>query len=230
MKIKDHNTMSAFILSVFIVTFTLFVISEKAFCHYKNEEKSKTAVEQIKVSGTTTPTNVIKKYEGEVKEVVKKYKDKNGPDSVKKKDSEILEKVRMFFDIPRLAQLSLGEHWKKITLKDRREYMNLFRQLIERSYVSQADQLIGNYKVVYEDENVKGAEATVTSRVIKDDADVDIKYEMHKNSSGWMIYNVIADSTNLVKIYQTSYNKIIGKYGFKDLLNRMRNKLVENKG
>jgi phospholipid transport system substrate-binding protein len=177
-----------------------------------------------KKQGVLSPTEVIKRYEAEVKEVVKKY---HKSEKDKDKESEILEKVRMFFDIPRLARLSLGTHWKKIKPSQRKEYLGLFKKLIERSYVSQADQLIGNYKVVYEDESIKGSEAKVSSKVIKDDANVDILYEMHKRSNGWMIYNVIADSTNLIKIYRSSYNRIISKYGFSELIRRMRGKLVQ---
>jgi len=187
-----------------------------------NDEKG---IEDKKID-ESSPTGVIIKYEREVKNIVKKYKGKTEKAVKKQKNEELILKVRGFFDLGELARLSLGTHWKGRSSKERKEYSNLFQKLIERSYISKSDSLLGDYKVKYGKEDIDGGKALVKSTVIKEDADVDVEYQMKKEGSGWMIYNVIADETNLIRSYKTQFNSIIGKYGFKELMSRMNNKLL----
>ena len=174
-----------------------------------------------------SPTDVIKKYEQDVKEVVTKYRGKDDPQSQKNKNEEILVKVRQFFDIGELAMLSLGPIWDRITVKEREEYRSVFSTLVEKSYVSKSDKLVGDYEVKYIGEEIKGEKATVKSDVIKKDANVDLTYYMHRKSERWMIYNIVADTTNLVKNYNSSFNGIVAKEGFGGLMKRMKSKLAE---
>ena len=167
-----------------------------------------------------SPTGVIKKYEQDVKEVVTKYRGKDDPQSRKGKNEEILSKVRQFFDIGELAMLSLGPTWDRITVKEREEYRSVFSTLVEKSYVSKSDQLVGDYEVKYIGEEIKGEKATVKSAVVKEDVDVDLTYYMHRESQGWMIYNIVADTTDLVKNYNSSFNGIVAKEGFAGLMKK----------
>lgn len=178
--------------------------------------------------GPNSPTSVIKKYEAEVKDTVSKYKNLGDKDNKKKKNDEILAKVRQFFDIYELGRLSLGDHWGKIKKAEQDEYSDVFKKLIERSYISKSDKLIGDYEVRYLDEKTENGNAEVKSKVIQEDADVDILYKLHMKDQGWMIYNIIADNTDLVKNYLSQFNSIIGKEGFQGLLKRMKNKLKDS--
>lgn len=192
----------------------------------KEDSEAKKDATEKKTLKELSPTEVIKKYEAEMKAIVNKYNADETEKSEEKKNEEIISKVRDFFDIDELAKLSLGDHWKKITQKQRQDYSDTFRKLIERSYVSKSGKLVGDYDVKYTGEKIHKNKSEVMSKVLKDDADVDITYELHRKSSKWMIYNVIVDSTDLVKNYQTSFNSTITKEGFKGLLLRMKNKLT----
>ena len=76
----------------------------------KEEKKSAVSEADKKESGKAkrSPTDVIKTYEKEVKDVVSKYKDRKDAESIKAKNKEIIAKVRQFFNIYELSKLSLG--------------------------------------------------------------------------------------------------------------------------
>jgi phospholipid transport system substrate-binding protein len=194
----------------------------------KTDEAATTLQSQtIQQENPNSPTGVIKRYEKDVKEVVTKYKGKTDKTGVSDKNNEILARVRQFFDIGELARLSLGSTWEKVTPKEQAEYKDVFSKLVERSYVSKSDKLVGDYDVKYLGEEIKGDNAIVKSAVAKEDADVDIQYFMHNRQGTWMIYNIIADTTNLVKNYNSQFNSIVVKEGFPGLMRRMKSKLSE---
>lgn len=180
-------------------------------------------------SATTEPANknspkeVIKSYTAELQaiQVTQDPKQKN-------RDKQISEKVRGFFDFKGLAQLSLGSNWTKLDPKKQAEYVNLFTQLIEKSYLQRSKSLVGNYKLSYGNEKIAGNKATVECNIYQNDVDLQIVYELHKIADSWMIYNIVFDQVNLVKNYQTQFNQIIAKSNIEGLLNMMKKKLKEN--
>lgn len=169
-----------------------------------------------------SPKEIIKSYTAELQSLQDDLKATG-----KRKDKQISEKVRKFFDFQTLARISLGTNWNTLSDKKKNEFTDLFTRLIEKSYLTRSQSLVGNYQLSYGNEKVTGDKATVACEIYKDDVDLEIIYELHKTSNSWMIYNVVFDQVNLAKNYQTQFNQIIGKSGFKGLTDMMNKKLKE---
>lgn len=170
-----------------------------------------------------SPKEVIKSYTAELQVL---QEDTNTQGS--KREKQISDKVRRFFDFEGLSRKSLGSNWNQLTPKKQQEFVTLLTGLIEKSYLRKSSKLVGNYRVSYGNEIVKANEATVACEIYKDDVDLEIIYELHKNSNTWMIYNIIFDQVNLVKNYQSQFNQIIAKNKLDGLMDIMRKKLKEN--
>lgn len=171
------------------------------------------------------PTQVIKRYTEELKSIAEI---KNPVEKGKKntsRETTIANKVRQFFDFEELAKQSLGPNWAKQTPKDRKKFSKLFIQLVENSYLSRSRNLVADYEVKYIGESIKDSKASVTSRVERRDANVDIIYDLHKKKNQWMIFNITLDNVNLIRNYQSQFNQIIKKKGFKHLIATMESKL-----
>lgn len=175
------------------------------------------------VSSNDSPKEVIQNYTAELQTI------RDEPNMKKKKrDRQISEKVRKFFDFGSLAQMSLSSHWDQLSSKTKVEFSDLFTRLIEKSYLQKSRSLVGNYKLSFGNEIINGNKASVTSSIYKDDADFDITYELHKVGNTWMINNIIFDQVNLVKNYQSQFNRIIAKSNVDELMKLLRKKLNEN--
>ena len=172
-----------------------------------------------------SPTKVIERYTEELRAMVglneRKQKGKADPE----KEKLIAEKVRQFFDFQSLAQFSLGDHWKTTAPPQREEFSKLFIGLVEDSYIKRSRDLVGNYDLTFGKEQVQGDNAKVTCLVKRNDADIEILYQLHKKPKDWMIYNIVLDNVDLIQNYQSQFNRIIKKSGFKELLDLMRKKL-----
>ena len=167
-----------------------------------------------------SPKEVIKSYTAEL-QVLQEDTSAKGS----KREKQISDKVRRFFDFEGLSKKSLGSNWNQLTPKKQQEFVTLLTGLIEKSYLRKSSNLVGNYRVSYGNEVVKGETASVACEIYKDDVDLEIIYELHKISGTWMIYNIIFDQVNLVKNYQSQFNQIIAKNKLEGLMNTMRKKL-----
>jgi phospholipid transport system substrate-binding protein len=183
--------------------------------------------ESSQLAPEDTPTGVIQKYTNELKKIVEPKGEKKIVGTDEAREKKIAEKVRQFFDFEGLAKEALGRHWTRITPMQRAEYTTLFVNLIEDSYLRRTRDMVVDYKVEFVNEQITGNNAKVMSRVIRNDADVDIVYVLHRTPKGWMIFDIALDNVDLIRNYQTQFNRIIEQNGFNDLLNKMRKKRNE---
>jgi phospholipid transport system substrate-binding protein len=131
------------------------------------------------------------------------------------------------FDFGETARRSLGRHWQGRTPAERDEFVQLFSDLLERSYISKIETY-GGEKIVYNGDTVEGDLAKVQTKLVtKSSAEIPIEYRMHKQGERWLVYDVIIEGVSLVANYRTQFNKIIQTSSFQELMNKMKNKQHE---
>jgi phospholipid transport system substrate-binding protein len=144
--------------------------------------------------------------------------------------TEVRKLVGGFLDYDELAKRSLARHWDGLTPKQRAEFTDTLRQLVERSYLKQVHGS-PNYNIKYDKEVKDGNEATVdatlhtTSRGKK--VDIALEYKMIGKDGKWVVYDVLTDDQSMLENYRAEFNKIIAKDGFDALIKRMKKKLEE---
>ncbi len=131
------------------------------------------------------------------------------------------------FDFNEIARRSLGRHWQSLTDKQREEFVSLFSDLLERSYISKIE-LYGGEKILYASERMDGDIVSVATRIItKNGTEVPIDYRMLKRGDRWLVYDVNIEGVSLVSNYRTQFNKIIQTASYNDLVQKLRTKQDE---
>ena len=131
------------------------------------------------------------------------------------------------FDFTELARRSLARYWQPLSEPERSEFVALFADLLERSYVSKIE-LYGGEKILYAGERVDGDLATVSTRIItKNGTEVPVDYHLLRHGGRWMIYDVNIEGISLVSNYRTQFNKIIRSDGYESLVEKMKTKLAQ---
>jgi phospholipid transport system substrate-binding protein len=128
--------------------------------------------------------------------------------------------VEEIFDFRELSQRSLGPHWKARTPAERDEFVQLFADLLERSYITKIELYSGGERIQYIAEALDGDDlATVRTKIItKQGTEVPVDYRMHRIESRWLVYDVAIEGVSLVANYRAQFNKIIQRSSFKGLL------------
>ena len=131
------------------------------------------------------------------------------------------------FDFNEISRRALARHWQTLSEKQREEFVGLFADLLERSYISKIE-LYGGEKIQYTNERLDGDLATVATRIItKNGTDVPVEYRMHKKGDRWLVYDVNIEGVSLVSNYRTQFNKIIQTASYNDLVAKLKTKQDE---
>jgi phospholipid transport system substrate-binding protein len=138
------------------------------------------------------------------------------------------------FDFGEIAKRSMARHWQPLSEAQRTEFVGLFADLLERSYISKIETY-GGEKIQYTGERMDGDYAVVSTKIVtKNGTEVPVDYRMIKRSDRWLVYDVSIEGVSLVSNYRTQFNKIIQTSSYKELVSKLRNKqdelLAEDKG
>jgi phospholipid transport system substrate-binding protein len=145
----------------------------------------------------------------------------------KERRERIREVVEDTIDFEEMTRRSLGVHWRKRTPEERREFVRLFSDLLENSYISKIEQQTDE-KVIYleERENRKGTRGLVKTKVVTSKGtEIPIYYRMMKKKGRWVAYDIVIEGVSLVSNYRTQFGKIIRRSSYEDLVKSLRKKV-----
>jgi len=150
------------------------------------------------------------------------------PDKAKDRRVAVRKIANEIFDFSETAKRSLGRHWLARTPAEQAEFVQLFTDLLERSYISKVE-LYGGEKMQYVGDAVEnGDQAKVQTKLLtKQGGEIPIEYRMHKKADRWLVYDVVIEGVSLVANYRTQFNKIIQTSSFQELVKKMKSKQEE---
>ncbi len=146
------------------------------------------------------------------------------PAKEKERRAKIRAAVTSVFDFTEMAKRSLGQFWKERSEGERKEFVDLFSDLLERSYINRIEGYSGE-KIVYDKESVEDDYAVVKTRFItKRREEIPVDYKLLKEGSRWVVYDLVIENVSLVNNYRTQFNKIIRTSSYQELVRKMKNK------
>jgi len=141
--------------------------------------------------------------------------------------AEIRRVADRLFDFNEMARLTLSRHWSAQSPRGQEEFVRLFRELLERSYLSTIENYAGE-RITFLGESISGSYAQVRSRITTDRRmAISIDYRLIERGERWEVYDVALDGVSLVSNYRSQFNSIIRTASFEELLTRLRNKQIE---
>jgi phospholipid transport system substrate-binding protein len=144
------------------------------------------------------------------------------PDKARERRVAVRKVADEIFDFGETARRALGRHWAARTPEERDEFVRLFGDLLERSYISKIE-LYGGEKIQYIGDRIDGDTALVQSKLLtKNGSEVPIEYRMLKKAERWLVYDVVIEGVSLVANYRTQFNKIIQTSSFQELVKKMK--------
>ncbi len=133
---------------------------------------------------------------------------------------------RMFDDVE-LSRRTLARNWNKLSVPQRQEFVQLFRQVLEKAYV---DKILSytDEKIVYDKESMLSAnQSEVPTRVVTSSKSIPISYRVIMKDGVWKVYDVIIENVSLIQNYRTQFNNILVKDTPEQLLETLRKKVKE---
>lgn len=133
------------------------------------------------------------------------------------------------FDFPEMAKRSLGSHWSRRSPQEQQEFVKLFTDLLENSYVDKIEGYNGE-KVLYTREQVDGDNAEVFTKILtKKGEEFSINYKLHRVGGEWKVYDVVVEDISLVNNYRSQFNRILANASFDELMKKLQQKAPDMK-
>ena len=144
--------------------------------------------------------------------------------------AEIRRIARGLFDFDGLARRTLSRHWAGRTREERAEFVGLFTDLLERSYMNRIEAYAGE-RIAYTSEVIDGTYATVRSKVITQRrSEIRIDYRMHLHDGRWQVYDVLIDGVSFVSTYRSQFDRVIQAESYGTLIERLRKRSLDTAG
>src|SRR5207253_5631409 len=90
-----------------------------------------------------------------------------GPENTEKRREKMRQAVFQRFGFEEMAQRALGPYWQKRTPAERKEFVELFGELLERSYINKIESYTGEQTVQYTKETIEqDGHASVRTAVV----------------------------------------------------------------
>jgi len=147
-----------------------------------------------------------------------------GKGKEKERRAKIRQSVFEVWDFGEMAKRSLGQYWKDRTAADKKEFIDLFSDLLERSYINRIEGY-SDEKIVWDKETVDGDYSEVKSHFLtKRNEEIPVNYKMTLNKGQWFVYDMVIENVSLVNNYRIQFNKVIRSTSYQDLVRKMKNK------
>jgi phospholipid transport system substrate-binding protein len=131
------------------------------------------------------------------------------------------------FDFDEISRRALSRHWTARTAEEQTEFIRLFTDLLERTYIGRIESYSGE-KIVYLGEAVDGEFATVRSKVItRKRGETPLDYRLRLRDGRWKVYDVLIDHVSFVATYRSEFDRILQKESYAALVGRLRKQSVE---
>lgn len=152
-----------------------------------------------------------------------------GEGSKQERRKKLREAIFVRFDFQEMAQRSLGAHWQRRTSEEQKEFIRVFSDLLEQTYVDKIESYT-NEKFIYMNERIDGryAEAGSKMRTAKGE-EFTINYKLHRVGEDWRVYDLVIENVSLMNNYRSQFNRIITSSSYDDLVMRIKRKLSDNK-
>jgi phospholipid transport system substrate-binding protein len=132
------------------------------------------------------------------------------------------------FNWEEMAKRSLGIHWKARTPEEKKEFVKLFSDLLDRTYMGKIEKYSGE-KIAYANETIDGKYALLESKIFtKNDTEVAVNYWLINKDGTWWVYDVSVEGVSLIKNYRTQFNEILARSSYPELVKKIKSKEGEN--
>lgn len=125
------------------------------------------------------------------------------------------------FDVTETAKRALGLHWQQRTSTEQAEFVHLFRDLLERGYLSRIGEY-GGEQIKYVSEQIDGDHAIVRALIVtKKGTQVPVESRLLQKADR-LIYDVLVENVSLIANYRSQFDRIIRTTSYEELVRRLK--------
>ena len=128
-----------------------------------------------------------------------------------------------FLDSDAMGRQALGPHWASFTPDQQKEFLALFRELLERTYVGEL-LLFEKPDFVYAGQQLTGSGAIVDTKIVTPRDQFDVSYTLRPADGDWRATGISVEDVSLIANLANQLNDLLNRMSTDDLLALLRRK------
>ncbi|MGB6930243.1 MAG: ABC transporter substrate-binding protein [Syntrophobacteria bacterium] len=163
---------------------------------------------------------------GHVNEVLRVLRDPalQGDAKEEAKQEKIEAIADEMFDYVALSRLTLGRNWKKFNSDQKKEFIQLYRSILEKAYMDRILSYTDEEVTFGKETMLSEKKAEVQTHIITKSVEIPIFYRVYLKDGKWKVYDVIIEGISLVKNYRTQFRDILANNPPEEVLKILRKK------
>ena len=128
-----------------------------------------------------------------------------------------------FLDADAMGREALGAHWSSFSPEQQKEFLVLFGELLQRTYVQKL-LLFENPNFVYAGEQSTGAGTVVDTKIVTPRDQFDVTYRLKPAGDTWLATSITVEDVSLTANLGSQLHDLLSRMSVDDLLALMRRK------
>jgi len=133
--------------------------------------------------------------------------------------------IKRSFDLPYMAQDSLGPAYDRLGSAQRQEFIDVFSELFQASYTNMVLRFLKRETVEYGSETQSGNRARLKTTLVRANDTIPVEYLLHQKGGSWILYDVVVDGVSILAKYKSGFAREIQARSFESLMQKMRTQL-----
>jgi len=140
-------------------------------------------------------------------------------------EDALLKLVNRSFNIPRVGRFVIGRYWRRATIEQRYEFLEVFEQAAVRTFSPLVKGIsLDKFeidRVTFDLKNNK-IKASVYSTLTTEDRVIKIRWMLRDYSDGYQIIDIIAEGISLIVTLRSEYTTYIKNHSIDDLITKLQ--------
>jgi ABC-type transporter MlaC component len=131
--------------------------------------------------------------------------------------------LKNFLDTDTMGQSALGTHWSSFSAAQQTEFLTLFRELFQRTYVQKL-LLFEKPDFAYVGEQRADGQARVDTKIVTPRDEFAVTYQLRADGERWLATDIKIEDLSLTMNFRRQLDRLLTKSSAADVLDRMRRK------
>ncbi|SRR5579875_41163 len=138
-------------------------------------------------------------------------------------DASIFKEAARYIDYNGMAASALGKaQWEKLTARQRQQFVETFRRLVEQKYYQRWHKIFYQGKIQYLGESTTGGESLVKTGLTVGKEESTVYWLMHPRNGELAVIDMRVEDKDLLGRLRARFQRRLAKHGFDNLLAWMK--------
>ena len=137
------------------------------------------------------------------------------------KQAKVRKVLESEYDLDVIIRRAIGRNWRLMNAREQEQVLELVKQLLVKAYVNSMEGKATPEVQLGETIEITDKRIEIPSKVKMEEQTVNVLYRLGRMSSGWQIYDIVAEDISVVANYRQQIDDHFRRGDAQDLIHKL---------